>query len=329
MNAREEWLKARQTGIGGTDIGAIIGVSKFATAVDVWQRKLGTAPDKETTEAMYWGTVLEDVVAHEYQRRNGVKVQRVKDMLRHPEHNWMLANIDRGIVCPEISGTVRWKNGRLTTRKLLEVKTANAFAASEWGEEGSDELPLTYNAQSQWYMGVTGAEECAFAVLIGGSDYREYLVKRDDELIEHLIEQGRRFWFDHVLTGVAPDPVNAEDLAKLYPKHEKPTVEAGDDEHAAYLRLLGVRKEIAELTEIEEELVFSLKKRMEDNAVLAWNGSTLATWKANKDSKKTDWEAVAKELGRQVEPDYLAAVTEAHTKVKPGARPFKVVALAD
>lgn len=324
MNAREDFLKQRQVGIGGSDIGAILGVSKYASPVDIWLRKTGRAQPYEQTPAMYWGVVLEDVVAQEFQRRKERKIQRVTTQLAHPERSWMIANIDRALVCPDMSGTVRWKDGRLTTRELLECKTSNAFAAKDWGDEDTDELPLTYNAQGQWYMGVTGAEVCHYAVLIGGSDYRTYQVERDDDLIKGMIEKAEEFWFKHVIADVAPEPQTADDAVALFPKDDGSEVEGNDEDHTNYLRLLGLKKDIAELSQVKDEVEAQLKIRMGSHASLAWNGSTLATWKAAKDSKKTNWELVAEQLAAQVGSDALAAAVAANTEIRQGSRRFNL-----
>ena len=104
---RLEWLQARRAGIGGSDIGAILGLSRYRSPVDVWLDKTGQAEaDTGMSEAAYWGVELEATVAAEYAKRTGNKVQRVNQMLRHPEHDWMLANIDRAVVADGSRGRV-------------------------------------------------------------------------------------------------------------------------------------------------------------------------------------------------------------------------------
>ena len=96
---RLQWLQARRAGIGGSDIGAIMGLSKWKSPVDVWIGKTGrTEPDLEMSEPAYFGIELESFVATEYSKRSGNKVQRVNQSMKHPEHRWMLANIDRAVV---------------------------------------------------------------------------------------------------------------------------------------------------------------------------------------------------------------------------------------
>lgn len=131
----------------------------------------------------------------------------------------MRANIDRAVINPEISGNVRLKDGKLTTDQILECKTANAYLAKLWGEN-DDEIPDYYMTQCQWYMGITGAEICHLAVLIGGQDFRTYRILFDQELFDMLFEECRKFWFDHVLADVPPALTTFDDIAHKWQKHE-------------------------------------------------------------------------------------------------------------
>lgn len=140
---RVKWLSIRKHGLGGSDIAAVLGLSKFKSPVDVWADKTtdDVPTDDVPSEAAYWGIVQEDIVAKEFQRRTGLKVQRVNYLLRSGDDGWQIANIDRAIINPAISGTVRVVGegqanalGRcLTTNWGLECKTANAYYADQWG----------------------------------------------------------------------------------------------------------------------------------------------------------------------------------------------------
>lgn len=179
-NARQTWLESRRLGVGGSDVAAILGLSKYKSPYQLWLDKTGRSDLEDSTiEPAYWGNMLEDIVAKEYAKRNGVKIQRVNATIRNPEHEWMIANIDRAIVNPDISGNVRIKGGKLTTDRILECKTANQYLAKLWGDEQSEQVPDYYLTQVQWYMGNTGASMCGLGVLIGGQKFRSYQVQFD------------------------------------------------------------------------------------------------------------------------------------------------------
>ena len=74
---REDWLKQRKLGIGGSDVAAVLGLSAFRTPTDVYLDKIGEAEPRQATDSMHFGQLLEAVVAKEFARRTGMKVQRV------------------------------------------------------------------------------------------------------------------------------------------------------------------------------------------------------------------------------------------------------------
>jgi putative phage-type endonuclease len=184
---REDWLQHRRAGIGGSDAGSIAGLNPWRTPLDVYLDKTGEIPPVEENELMYWGTVLEDVVAQEFSKRTSLKIRRNNSILKNEQYPFMLANVDRMIV-----GV---KDG-------LECKTANAFMKEKWSDGG---IPDAYQAQVQHYMAVTGFDAWWIAVLIGGNDFRYQKVKRDDEFIDLLIKLEKDFWENNILAGVMPE----------------------------------------------------------------------------------------------------------------------------
>lgn len=187
---RQQWLAARRTGIGSSDAAAICGMSPWQTAWELYLDKKGELPDRDPTPAMLWGLRLEPALADAYcAERKGVELAKLKDIVRHPLHHWMIANPDR--VCDD---------GR-----LVELKTASSFVASEWGEPGTDQIPEVYLIQVQHQMAVTGADLCDVAALIGGQDFRIYTVPRSEKVIARLIEIEGDFW-TKVQASIAPDP---------------------------------------------------------------------------------------------------------------------------
>ena len=203
--SREEWLKLRKKGIGGSDAAAVAGLNKWKSPIQVYMEKLDEAPEVvRNEESMYWGNVMEDIVAHEFSRRTGLKVRRRNAILKHPKHEFMLANVDRLIV------------GR---KEGLECKTASEYAKEEWKD---DEIPVAYLLQCQHYMAVTGYDAWWIAVLIGGNKFVYKRIERDDELINYLIEIEKNFWESHVLKGIPPEidgtEASQQFLNSLYPE---------------------------------------------------------------------------------------------------------------
>jgi len=279
VQARIDWLKQRQSGIGGSDIAAICGLNQYKTPMQIWESKVNPVQDEETSQPAYWGNVLEEVVAKEYAKRTGYKVQRVNTQMRHPDFNFAIANIDRAVINPDISGNVRWKDGKLTTDRILECKTANGFAAKQWGEAGSDQVPDSYLIQCQWYLGITGASVCDLAVLIGGQDFRIYTILRDDDLINDLLQQGAAFW-ELVKNNIAPDPINYPEAVKKWATSD-PTlsVQADDSLIDDLEQIQSIKAQVKELEAQEDEIKARVVYALKEAETLIYQGVKVATCK--------------------------------------------------
>ncbi|WP_238368256.1 YqaJ viral recombinase family protein [Mesobacterium pallidum] len=279
-STEEEWLARRRSGIGGSDIAAVLGLSPWSTPYDVWLDKLGQKePLDPDSPLLYWGHKLEPLVADEYARRTDRKVQRVNALLRHPECDFAVANIDRAVINPEIAGNVRWRDNRLTTDRLLECKTSMAFASSKWGEAGTDDVPDYYLLQMQWYAGITGADVVDLAVLIGGNDYRIYTVQRDNEVFADMLEAADEFW-QLVQQKIAPDPQSVADAMHRWPRHlkDKQFVVGVETFHAVQ-DYVDVKSKIKALETEAEALKVKIVTEFQDAEAIYHAGEKLATWK--------------------------------------------------
>lgn len=190
--SREDWLKSRRGGIGGSDCAAIMGASAYASALSVYADKIGKAPDKETSEAMRQGTDLESYVAERFTEETGIKLRRMNRILQHPEYPWMLANIDRDVVGEDCG---------------FEAKTTNLLNKHDFD---AGEVPLNYMWQCQHYMAVTGAAYWYLAVMVMGKAFHIFRIDRDEALIEQLIEAEKEFWNEHVVKQIPPLPTGSD-----------------------------------------------------------------------------------------------------------------------
>ncbi len=137
---------------------------------------------------LYWGREMEDLVARRWSSETGLAVGPTPGQLSHPDHPWMLANIDR--TSPGDGS-------------ILECKTART--AEGWGPSGSDEIPLGYAVQVTHQMCVFGCGHAHVAVLIAGSDFRRYVVHRDEMLAGRLVSIEAAVW-SAVLAATPPEP---------------------------------------------------------------------------------------------------------------------------
>ena len=293
-NSHDEWLKTRSLGVGGSDIAAICGFSKYRTAVDVWLEKTGQKEQQPMNDAMHFGTLLEDIVAKEFQARTSMKVQKFNATLKD---DFRIANIDRAIVNPYYSKIVRFKDDHLTTDCILECKTASTYSAWRWGKSQLDDIlnggikdeasiPQEYLCQIQWYMGICKVSSCYVAVLIGGQDFRVYHIYFDKNVFEFLQQKAAIFW-QHVIDKTEPEPVSAKEVEQLYETDNGNSVEADNATAAAFGDLITMRAQEKALKAQIEERVEQIKVFLGENTTMNIGGNKAVTWKTQT-SKRLD-----------------------------------------
>lgn len=293
----------RPLGIGGTDIAAILGLSPYKTPLEVWARLVGgTEGTRADALHLRFGRHAESFIATEYERATRLKTHAHPQTIFHPQHGFMFGHIDR-LVCeadePVVSG------GQVKASRLLECKTASVFNRTEWGEEGSDQIPSTYLMQCAWYLAITRCEVADVAVLLGNSDFRIYQVRRDLELEDLLLMHAQRFWSDHVLSMSPPNPITTQDAAVLYPKNRPGSqVEASGPIYRSLERYREKLSQASELSNECERLKTEILAYMGDSEKLCLRGKTLATWRCAKPSQRVDTKALA-----AAHPDIAASFT--------------------
>ncbi|MBQ4559992.1 MAG: YqaJ viral recombinase family protein [Tyzzerella sp.] len=185
---REEWLRYRKQGIGGSDAGAICGFNPYRTAMQVFYDKTSDDIEDIDNEAMRQGRELEDYVAQRFVEETGKKVRRANAMFYDEKNPFMLADVDRMIV-GENAG--------------LECKTVSLYMAEHWKD---DKVPLSYQMQCYHYMSVCNADRWYVAALIYGREFKVYTLERDEEIIANLIHLEGDFWTNYVQKRVLPEP---------------------------------------------------------------------------------------------------------------------------
>ena len=202
----KEWLEYRRRGIGGSDAAAILGISPFATARDLYYDKLKIVPfdDSESNwVAKKMGHLLEDLVAEIFHVKTGYRIYQIKKMFYHPVHTFMLADIDYFVELP---------GGRTA---ILEIKTTNYNAKDHWwSEDGQEIVPLNYEAQGRHYMAVMNIDEVFYCCLYGNNEDEVIIrhIDRDRDYEAELIALEQDFWENHILTGTPPPYTEDGDL---------------------------------------------------------------------------------------------------------------------
>lgn len=285
--SHEEWLKAREDGIGASEVAAIVGLSPWETPFSLWLRKTGQVPPLAETEAMHMGHLLEEVVATLWSERTGWRVVKAsaKDIIyRDAEHPWRFCTPDR------YAYEVDADTGK-RSKVLIECKT------SSMGFD-PDDLPVNYLAQCQYQMHITGIHVCYLCWLVNGRSFGYARLEYDAAFAEWLVTEVDKFWFECVKGGKEPELITVSDFAFKGSK-EGSTIEA---DSAALERIAELRETSASRAELEakeEALKDNLKLFMGESEALVSKGCILATWKSGKKGRqfllKKQKEAVAED----------------------------------
>lgn len=164
-----EWHAARANGIGGSEIAAVLGLSKWESRFSLWHRKAGRIPAQLENFQMDAGKRLEPVICEKFADEHPDLTVTMAGTYCHPQRRWQIANPDRLITA---------NGGGDKPTALLEAKLA--LYADEWGTPGTAEIPPYYLAQCRWYLDVFGLDTCWVEVFIGSSaEFRTYRVDAD------------------------------------------------------------------------------------------------------------------------------------------------------
>jgi len=286
MLINQDFTVDRTQSIGGSDVGAILGLSKFRSPLEVWMEKTGKEVATKDSLQLRFGSFAESFIADEYARTTGYQLLHDESAHIHPQYSYFSAHVDRFV----------FGESKLPI-KILECKTANAYAKSEWGEVGSDEVPMNYLCQCAWYLAITGIEQADLAVLFGNSDFRIYAIERDKDLEELIIQKADYFWYEYVLKDIPPPPASEADCQLLFSKgnHEL-RVEADLEIYELSKKLHVLNSQITQYEDQVSTIKQSLMYTMGDAESLYYQGNLLATWKAPKPSYRLDGKRIEQEL---------------------------------
>lgn len=266
--SHDEWLEQRKKGIGGSEVAAIVGLSRFKSAYSVFLDKIGELPPIEDNPKMKAGRVLEPVIADWFTDETGIKVQEQKWIFQHSQYPFMLANIDR------------WVPGE---NAGLEIKNTSEYNRQDWFDGLTEIIPVEYQLQSNHYMAVTNADKWYVAVLIGGWDFQWRVIERDEQLIKNLITIEQNFWDNHVLANVPPQ-VGSQDtdlLSNAFPRSNGSTMEISEAYYELVKNLLDAKSQ-HELAKVNyEEAKNRIKQLMGENELALWQGERFCSWKSN------------------------------------------------
>jgi len=302
MALTQEQLAVRATGLGGTDMVAILGLSEYRSPIDVYLEKrhqlglpINVAPPEPFmgNERTEWGHILEPFLADRYAQETGMRLIE-PTTFRHPDVSWLMGTPDRLVFNPAwddaLDGTTCYVLNAETgeeihiknLQKLWEGKSHGFFGAKEYDLEAM-QVPDDKRIQVAQYMALTGCQEADLSALIDTHLYRVFHIPHDQEVEDYLLEEGEIFW-NKIQNGIEPEPDGtkgfSEYVAERFKLHTADMIEMPAEcaKHIAEYKAARADMKAAEgrkkLAAQEIQLAIGGKQ-----GLLGPNGKPVATWK--------------------------------------------------
>ncbi len=316
----------RCKGITGSQIAILAGLSPWGSPIEVWREKVD-GPAHGAAEApsphMERGIFFEEACLRWYVHRTNRAVVPTTTIV-HPRYPLVIATPDAVSLDPSQGDARQPADGRIQwaeTDIVVEVKCPSWRTARSWGEEGSDQIPSYYYPQVIWEMAVTGLKN-AHVVAYFGDQLRIYNVPWNQAIFDRLREVAEDFWHLNVVPGIPPKPdasaAYSQYLAEMYPKSSAELIKADGDSivTTAAAQAKDAEVQIRAHAQRLEEAKNTLKQAIGQARGLE-GAFGRVTWVTNKESERTDWEAVARAAGASED------LIKSHTVKKAGPRVFR------
>jgi putative phage-type endonuclease len=276
-----EQHELRKSGIGGSEIGILAGLSRWGSPIDIYERKLGLRQE-EPSFHLERGNYLEPALIRWWEARTGKKTSS-PGTVRHPTLARILATPDAAII-----------NADLVPVGVLEIKSPGPRTWSEWGEPGTDSIPPAYLCQATWEMACLGVQSADVAALIDG-DLKIYPVAYDADFFGELAEIAHKFWRDCIEKRTPPEPDGsesyAESLVRRFPSVGRDALIATPDLEATAVAYREARERFEAAEKEAERLKQELQARMGDAGKLVGSFGSIS-WSDTKGRESLDAKAL-------------------------------------
>lgn len=240
--------KNRHLYLGGSDIAAVLGKSRYKTPYELWAEKTQKVEptDLSKVEAVELGTDLEEFVARKFSEKTGLRVRKAPKVYQHTDYPFMVAHVDRLVS---------------DTNEILECKTCAATKAKEW----ENDIPIEYIYQVQWYLGILGKKSGWIACLIGGQKFDYKQIEFDNKLFALMVKKAVKFW-DMVVNNTPPavESKDNETILDVFPTCSDLIVENENlNDLIAYRQEISMH--IEEMKKEKDEIEAQIKEYIGDN----------------------------------------------------------------
>lgn len=313
FDSREEWLKAREEGIGSSEVGAILGVHPWQSAFKVWKRKVGLENAmSEENEQMEKGHIYEPYCSEVFEETTGMKV------IKSSEGDWIAVDPERPYLRVSVDRTcwLRGKKHNEEGKGIVECKTSDdKIQAEDLYAQMDDEGNMRPGKVTYWRLQVMyqqyvlgyhtaylqfvnrlrpktcrWTEELTFDEAVWKNEVLPVLDTFWNEQVIPAREALKRgadpMW---VIEEYAPAVETSEDAREKYPKAEEGSKTEADEMCMGYVAALKeVTAKRKELEKQEDWLRGKILDTMGSAETLTYDGEVVATNKNSKGSTKFD-----------------------------------------
>jgi len=298
--------------IGGSDMAAVVGLSPWGSAWDVWSRIVHGVDNVRETERMRWGSLHEPVIAGEWKRRFDDGRKWSQGETRAFE-KWPWLRVSTDLECAE-------------TKSILEIKTVDSRSRPRWVTPAGLAVPDFVEIQVQTYLHALDYDDATVAVLFGGNELNSLDIPRDTDTGAILLEAAAEFVRDYVETGTPP-PADSSDACRAWFSRRGSEKKAPRTATRGESDLANEYREISEsITELEKQKAELANKILSaigpDEYGLAGDfGRMLAPFSKPKTSTK--WKDLVEELKPHVDAAIVADALETHSKIGESRRTLR------
>jgi len=267
---KDAWLEKRRSFIGGSDAGAVMGLSHYGSPLMVYAEKKGMGKVEET-DAMLRGSIMEPFIRQLTKSEfPNMEIEPSAFIFQSKENPFMGANVDGFIyIDAEQQKQLPFPPDHFTNKCLglgiHEIKTSqDGYGFSE------NEIPDAYYAQVQHYLSVTGLPWAILTVyIISKNKIRHYPIMRDDTFITRIIEAEKKFWEEHVIPGIMPAAMgldSEEDMITGWFKGAQSTIVLDDNGKRLCADYLEINASLNDLEERKKAIANDLKAILNEEA---------------------------------------------------------------
>lgn len=223
--------------IGGSEIAAIMGLSTFATPMDIYKRKKEGLKQDEN-KFMKLGKRGEKYTIEDYAEQVNPFVYSLSGIvLKYKKYPHLVASLDAFAYDKE-------------TNQFYVVECKNTFKDIN----SEDDILMEYFLQSQWYMALTGLNFVHLVYSKYLQLYRYFKINRDEEVINHIINYANEWIQKHLIGNTPPEPIKLKDIIEALQIDKKKTIVLPDELSDAAKKVLELDKQIKELEAQKSEL---------------------------------------------------------------------------